>query len=389
MLKSLVAASFLAVALASTGCANPFAKQKIPEVAIEVSRIPQLTSDELQASLLFGFTYPVHGTAITSEQWAQQQCAQQLGEGWTWLEYHISNGMVNGWPMAALFVGSQKPAQAWISNNDQYWECYEAGQVPHGGQIGNYADEGKGMVSYLTYAKATATIEWFRGPLGSKDTLVGSNAVSCNESLPLLCVRDRRSDAEKLRPNLRPDPEIITPVAGDPDGDGLTSEEELSIGTDPQRADSDGDGYSDSAEVRGGYNPLGSGLMSASIKEKYLSWPRVRQAIDTKYLSELRNGASMLEQYYGDNMTYGGSELVGTWEQLGKLVAPTTGAMHELMPGDFDSLHVAIASGSHVDSYCMWVESQVDAGKFTICTAGANCAKGVSKADAEAKGCKN
>ncbi|MEA1925827.1 MAG: hypothetical protein U9M90_01085 [Patescibacteria group bacterium] len=42
----------------------------------------------------------------------------------------------------------------------------------------------------------------------------------------------------------------------DPDRDGLTNREELSIGTDPQNSDTDGDGYSDGIEFESGWNPL-------------------------------------------------------------------------------------------------------------------------------------
>lgn len=42
----------------------------------------------------------------------------------------------------------------------------------------------------------------------------------------------------------------------DSDQDGLTDQEEKSIGTDPFKADTDGDGYSDGKEVESGYNPL-------------------------------------------------------------------------------------------------------------------------------------
>ena len=74
-------------------------------------------------------------------------------------------------------------------------------------------------------------------------------------------------------------PEVL-----DSDGDGLTDEEEWSLGTaidnvdtdsdglfdreevrvyktDPKNPDTDGDGYIDGDEVNGGYNPLGSGRL--------------------------------------------------------------------------------------------------------------------------------
>lgn len=50
----------------------------------------------------------------------------------------------------------------------------------------------------------------------------------------------------------------------DPDGDGLTDEEERVYYTDPLNADTDGDSYFDGDEVRNGYSPLAAGevLMS-------------------------------------------------------------------------------------------------------------------------------
>jgi hypothetical protein len=42
----------------------------------------------------------------------------------------------------------------------------------------------------------------------------------------------------------------------DRDHDGLTDDEELTIGTDPSKADTDGDGYSDALELSHGSNPL-------------------------------------------------------------------------------------------------------------------------------------
>ena len=48
----------------------------------------------------------------------------------------------------------------------------------------------------------------------------------------------------------------VAKLRSDRDGDGLSFERELALGTDPNRADSDGDGVADGEEVAKGYNPL-------------------------------------------------------------------------------------------------------------------------------------
>lgn len=54
-----------------------------------------------------------------------------------------------------------------------------------------------------------------------------------------------------------PPPEGST---GDSDGDGLSDNEEILYGTDPQNSDTDGDGYSDGEEVKNGHDPLSSSV---------------------------------------------------------------------------------------------------------------------------------
>ena len=47
----------------------------------------------------------------------------------------------------------------------------------------------------------------------------------------------------------------------DADNDGLTADEEIQYGTDPNNPDTDGDGYSDGDEVENGFNPIGEGKL--------------------------------------------------------------------------------------------------------------------------------
>lgn len=47
----------------------------------------------------------------------------------------------------------------------------------------------------------------------------------------------------------------------DTDGDGLSDQVEIALGTDPNKKDTDGDGYDDKTEILGGFNPHGSGTL--------------------------------------------------------------------------------------------------------------------------------
>lgn len=52
------------------------------------------------------------------------------------------------------------------------------------------------------------------------------------------------------------------PNSPDTESDGLSDRDEVKIyKTDPKNKDTDGDGYSDGDEVKGGYNPLGPGKL--------------------------------------------------------------------------------------------------------------------------------
>ncbi|MDD5072091.1 MAG: hypothetical protein PHQ42_05170 [Patescibacteria group bacterium] len=72
---------------------------------------------------------------------------------------------------------------------------------------------------------------------------------------PIDSDQDGLSDEEELA--LGTDPNNV-----DTDGDGLSDYEEVRIyKTDPLNPDTDGDGYPDGEEVRSGYNPLGEGRL--------------------------------------------------------------------------------------------------------------------------------
>lgn len=123
---------------------------------------------------------------------------------------------------------------------------------------------------------------FFRGPEAPTTDLD-------REETPQTTTTSRDDDADVVAPasvtTRAPEPEPEEPVIPlDADGDGLTDEEEITLGTNPRTADTDGDqlfdkeerdvygtdplnpdtdsdGYIDGAEVRNGYNPNGPGRL--------------------------------------------------------------------------------------------------------------------------------
>lgn len=65
-----------------------------------------------------------------------------------------------------------------------------------------------------------------------------------------------------LSPSESLETEII--LATDEDGDGLSTEEELVFGTDPQKTDSNDNSYADLVEVENGYNPATPGPLESN-----------------------------------------------------------------------------------------------------------------------------
>lgn len=53
----------------------------------------------------------------------------------------------------------------------------------------------------------------------------------------------------------------VVDEVGDSDNDGLSDEEEVLLGTNPDIFDTDSDGFGDGEEVEKGFNPLGEGMM--------------------------------------------------------------------------------------------------------------------------------
>lgn len=142
---------------------------------------------------------------------------------------------------------------------------------------------------------------------GAGNTLTVTAGENYDALNPDLLKDVSETDQISETPVAAPDPAAPSAIPSDPDGDGLTNDQELNAGTDPNNADtdgdglndgeeltkyrtdpknfdtdkddlmdgeevnkwktnplvpdSDGDGYSDGEEVQGGYNPLGPGRL--------------------------------------------------------------------------------------------------------------------------------
>lgn len=64
---------------------------------------------------------------------------------------------------------------------------------------------------------------------------------------------------------------LVLPDVIDTDGDGLSDESEVFIGSDPKNPDTDNDGYSDKQELLNGYNPIGVGLLSENLNLSFFA----------------------------------------------------------------------------------------------------------------------
>ncbi|MEI8343706.1 MAG: Ig-like domain-containing protein [Candidatus Moraniibacteriota bacterium] len=78
---------------------------------------------------------------------------------------------------------------------------------------------------------------------------------------------------------------LVQQLAGvDSDGDGLTDQEEIRIGTDPKNPDTDGDGYLDGDEIKNGFDPLKASQGEGTKSDKIMfQSPKDKGTIDASY----------------------------------------------------------------------------------------------------------
>ena len=85
----------------------------------------------------------------------------------------------------------------------------------------------------------------------------------------------------------------------DTDGDGLSDNYEIKIGTNPLDSDTDGDGYPDGTEIRYGYDPNGPGKLPTKLiynKPRISNTIEQMRAVELKRLLEARLGQLRLDR---------------------------------------------------------------------------------------------
>ncbi len=106
----------------------------------------------------------------------------------------------------------------------------------------------------------------------------------------------------------------------DKDGDGLTDQEELALGTDPEKSDTDGDGYSDKVEIESGYDPLvaapGDRLIEISSEEVEVAGESDVNLTDVFLEKVQKNESSLFQDLDQETLTDLSDEKGGMNEEI-------------------------------------------------------------------------
>jgi prepilin-type N-terminal cleavage/methylation domain-containing protein len=125
----------------------------------------------------------------------------------------------------------------------------------------------------------------------------------------------------------------------------------------------------------------------AAITVVSVSGPR-NKATDTKRLSELRQVASVMEQYWGDKTNYNSSgAAITAWTGAASLETmlsylgtplPTSGDTSQTYKvgscvGTATTINTSLGTGTAAAGYVLYVESKADTANYIYCKQGANC----------------
>lgn len=133
-------------------------------------------------------------------------------------------------------------------------------------------------------------------PVVATTTQAATSSPSLNASAP---VKATTTDvASPASPTVNS--AAIMPSA-DTDRDGLTDDEELTLGSDKDSQDSDGDGFGDLVELQRGYNPAGPGKLISNSKMKVTSQNSFTMSYPAAWTEKSTGGDYLLSWQAPDN----------------------------------------------------------------------------------------
>ena len=145
-----------------------------------------------------------------------------------------------------------------------------------------------------------------------------------------------------------PDTSCIAQI--DSDGDGLSDNEELALGTNPLSADTDGDGIRDGMEVVLGTNPLHSSARPGNLSGTPIGACGARVGSGTYYLTQDLQGSgsgTCITMEWGGVLDCNGHRIVGDGQGTGVVITWGFSSPNGLRNCEISGFQTGVAIGPH------------------------------------------